>query len=296
MDAKAKRILFRTHWSNGWIDRPLRSTPPEDFAYARAQGVMFDPVTWTHDGNVACVQQFRAPDVAQAAGAGFAASLSSRRVEWRSALASWAMVEHLPPHAYVPDRSGESYDSHGNLIRTRSICRACRDTPPNWQLTAQEAEADIDLNVLSFQRLKWGGVRHHHLDYARFDLEQFARGPRPEPTAADWDLLRALLATISAMPASAAAGRLARELKPVIPGTIAEDRRLVEILGVAGVLRPAARDRSEHLHSDWGPAGQWRGSDGYDRQRVRQLFGETSTLAGITPQVRVQNQARLRDG
>lgn len=23
---------------------------------------------------------------------------------------------------------------------------------------------------------------------------------------------------------------------------------------------------------DWGPAGQWRGSDRYDHQRVRQLF------------------------
>jgi hypothetical protein len=39
-----------------------------------------------------------------------------------------------------------------------------------------------------------------------------------------------------------------------------------------GVLQPAAQDRPEHLRSDWGPAGQWRGSDRYDHQRIHQLF------------------------
>jgi hypothetical protein len=244
MDAKAKRILFRTYWSNGWTGRDWRSASPEDFAYAKAQGIMFDPVTWTHDDNVARVQPFRSPHFAQVVGAGFATSLSSRRLEWRSALASWSMLERLPAHAYDPVQSGEFYDTDGNVIGTSDICRTCRDAPPNWQLTAHEADAGIDLNVLSFER----------------------------------ELLRAILGSISTIPENATAGRLVRELKPGIPGTAAEHRQLVEILGTAGVLRPAARDRPEHLRSDWGPGGQWRGSDRYDEQRILQLF---PTLTGI---------------
>jgi hypothetical protein len=74
MDAKARQILFRTYWSGGWTDRDWQSASPEDFAYAKAQGIMFDPVTWTHDENVACVQPFREPRFAQVAAAGLVAA------------------------------------------------------------------------------------------------------------------------------------------------------------------------------------------------------------------------------
>ena len=48
MDKKAKDILFKTCWSSrGWLDE--RATDPQDLAYAKSQGLMFDPVSITHD-------------------------------------------------------------------------------------------------------------------------------------------------------------------------------------------------------------------------------------------------------
>ena len=48
MDKKAKQILFRTYWgSKGWKDTYI--TEPDDFAYAKEKGLMFDPFSISHD-------------------------------------------------------------------------------------------------------------------------------------------------------------------------------------------------------------------------------------------------------
>ncbi|WP_265522936.1 hypothetical protein [Oerskovia flava] len=257
VDARAKRILFRTYWSHGWIEDDERSTPPDDLAYAMAQGVMFDPVSWSHDESVEAVQAFRERSFAQRVGAVFVASLSSRRLDLRSALASWSMIEHVASHPYV----GAGH-----------ACNTCRDARPDAELVAWRTSPDLDLNVLSFERLKWGGVRHDQLDYARFDLERFALTEPVLPTPTDRDLFRTVLDTISAVPETTTAGGLVRALKPALPGTAAEHRALVEILGASGVLRPGGPDRPEHARSDWGASGQWRGGDRYDEQRVHLLL------------------------
>jgi len=230
---------------------------------------MFDPVTWTHDESIAAVQVFRNPELARAVGAGFAASLSTRRVEWRSALATWAMAEHLPPHTWTPVATGHGYRS-GEVVSTHYSCEVCMDTAEQ-QLVSSVSE-HVDLNCLNFERLKWGGVRLRDLSYVRFDLEQFVRDEHPPTQATDWDILQAVLDLIASMDKSATAGRLVRELKSILPGTVAEHRQFVDVLATAGVLRPLRRDRPEHLRSDWGAAGQWHAEDRYDSGRVSQFF------------------------
>lgn len=49
MDKKAKRILFKTYWNNGWIDDKNRKIDDSDFAYAKEKGLMFDPPTISFD-------------------------------------------------------------------------------------------------------------------------------------------------------------------------------------------------------------------------------------------------------
>ena len=49
MDKKAKNILFKTYWKNGWIDDNERQTNPVDFEYAKSKGLMFEPLTISHD-------------------------------------------------------------------------------------------------------------------------------------------------------------------------------------------------------------------------------------------------------
>lgn len=56
LDKKAKDILFKTYWSGaGWRDKPY--TSPDDLAYAKAKGLMFDPASFSHD---ACVDDILA--------------------------------------------------------------------------------------------------------------------------------------------------------------------------------------------------------------------------------------------
>jgi hypothetical protein len=37
-EKKAKNILFKTYWKNGWIDDKERRTIPTDFEYAKSKG------------------------------------------------------------------------------------------------------------------------------------------------------------------------------------------------------------------------------------------------------------------
>ncbi len=48
-DKRARDILIGAFWSNGWKPEAERSVAPEDFAYAKRKGYMFDPVALTHD-------------------------------------------------------------------------------------------------------------------------------------------------------------------------------------------------------------------------------------------------------
>ncbi|MEV7972378.1 hypothetical protein [Cellulomonas sp. NPDC089187] len=270
MDAKAKRILRSTYWKNGgWRPESEWVVSPEDFAYAQAQGVMFDPVFWTHDECVAAVQIHRRPEMAARVGAGLLASLSTRRLDWRSAAASWEIVRDLPDHPYQALESGQIRDGLDGPMRPTFTCAQCQA----HAVIPMTAPCAVDRNVLNFERITWGGVRHQNLDYLRFDLDTFAAQPPSQPVADDRRLLTDLLDVVARIEPTATAGTLTRALRGIVPGPTAELRGLVEILAVAGVLRPQSMDRSVHSRSDWGSAaGQWRGSDGYDRNRVAELF------------------------
>ena len=162
-DERAIRTLFATYWSpQGWVDDP--STPPEELSHAVEAGVMFEPATTeaTHDEVVEAVIAARDRVEEDQVRAAFLHSLTSRRLELRSALGSFAVARHLALHPHDPDAS--------------RYCTVCGRLPD---------AAAIDRNVMSFERLKWGGVRHDQLEYVAFDLERFALATtrrRPQKT------------------------------------------------------------------------------------------------------------------
>ena len=86
---KAIQILIDTHWSSaGWKLDP-RTTPPADFEYAKSKGTMFDPLHLTHDEMVQRIIQVRSKLTPQHVGDAFLASLTTRHLEFRCALASY---------------------------------------------------------------------------------------------------------------------------------------------------------------------------------------------------------------
>ncbi len=120
---------------------------------------------------------------------------------------------------------------------------------------------EIDLNVLSFERHKWGGVRHNYPDYAAFDLERLLAEDTPLPNAQDSAIMGRIVVAVRQLPARASRRDLDRQLAPLLSSNKAERDVLVDILGYSGVLNPAGYSKgscqnlavdADALH-DWFP-------------------------------------------
>lgn len=146
MDAKAKKILNKTFWSaQGW--KPAGTRLPfagEEFEYAKSKGVMFDPVTMTHDECVARIRYLLEHVVTKdRVAAAFLHSLSTREVHLRSGLSSYALTSHLPRHQYSDKLLERASYSH---------CFYCNE----HKLMTHEEWNNEDINILNFERVKWG--------------------------------------------------------------------------------------------------------------------------------------------
>ncbi|HEY9132883.1 MAG TPA: hypothetical protein VIM98_14115 [Dyella sp.] len=267
IDQRAKQILFDTFWRNGWIDSDYRNTPPEDFEYAKAQGLMFDPLVITHDALIE-----RIVDLVEGMPPGkpakaFLCSLSTRRVDWRSGLASWYVAKRVSTHIYQNLRrlGGHSFKNGVSIPYWRYECGVCAGQDTYWQ---------EDLNVLNFERVRWGGVRHGDLIYTLLDLEQLEKAEIPEPTSEDVEILKGILEVATSLRPNDAPGALRERLKDVVPSSKEERSRLLEIMACAGILEALAPNRPRLGGTpDWKFIANWRGQDGFNAMVVEALFG-----------------------
>lgn len=263
-------ILFDLYWtSKGWKSEPDPFAPPplpppRDFAYAKKKGVMFDPRPFSAAEVVrGCRAAARRLSVRRVADA-FVASLTSQRLDLRSALSSYAVARHLPRHTCI-----ENADY---------VCDIC-----GFGGMGDDPE---DLNVLNFERFKWGGVRKLDPLYIMLDLDLFGRETPAEPVAADWEALAEVLNRAAAMPRLARPGDLVNALQGAIPSNKQERESLVSGLALCGVLEPSgapsfrtrfvrmtARTTPPGRVNEWDyPAQWWRGGDGVSKAGVGEWF------------------------
>ncbi len=266
---KGLKVLLETFWNNGmW-----RSKAPsaEDYEQAKSEGYMFDsaPVR-THDEtlqNLRIVLDKISPeDVANA----FLYSLSSRQLQYRSALGSYYYAISIPAHSY--NESGTCY-----------FC--------NWQPIMDvylPRKEFLGYNVFNFERYKWGGVRHTDTEYALFDLEQFLLLPKVTPSEEDLAILKSVLYAMKELPPSKKAG-VYRELitkKKLLKSNKSEVKVLLNILGICGVLSGKDvpcywdyfadvwhRAPIEHTNDYAYPVNRWHVSDGVNEDRFFKVFG-----------------------
>lgn len=265
LNERAVRILMDTYWSSaGWKMNP--ETPANDFAYAKSQEIMFDSASMSHNQvNDALVSAVKATSKKRVA-ENFVASLSSRQLDRRSALGSYAVGRHLLPHDFV-------------RRQPRAPCAHCGDYDDSEQ---------IDLNVLNFERIKWGGVRHAQPQYIALDLQLSERMGRPDLREDDLAILRLILDVAGSMPAKARPNQLDKALAKIFPSNSAERRTLIAILGFAGILidpnRPdfrnqfvsvEERERTPWHTDDWPyPIQWWTGAHGVNQSAVDEWFAE----------------------
>lgn len=258
-DRRALKILFDTYWSpKGWKQEYAIS--PEDFAYARAAGLMFDPAVITHESASARIRKVvRTLDPVRVGNA-FLASLSTRRLELRSALGSYAIARHFPEHGYH------------ELSHDCFICGWQRDLFPL-----------VDLSVLSFERHKWGGVRHEQPEYIAFDLEQFALLPPVEPTGEDLEIMRSILSFARSSAPDGHVSDLEKRMMGAFKSNQAERKILLQILGYCGILQRddypgyfesfVYYDDRKTRPSYWNyPVCWWRGMDGVCEKALKFYF------------------------
>jgi hypothetical protein len=264
VDKRALKILLNSFWSHeGWKPRAERGPAPDDFAYAKSKGMMFDTVRLDHaqvlQQLLTAVNRLDRRRVTDA----FLASLSTRRLDWRSALGSYAVFQRLSLHA---------------AVESDHRCTVC-----GLYTSAKEQ----DLNVLNFERYKWGGVRHDQVVYAAFDLNLFLDGEPPKPTTEDLQSFRALIAAIAAVDPDVTSAGLHTHFAKVLKSNKAERDAVVAILGFCGILgtpeHPGFSDAfvavTERRVPDRRfvdmpyPACWWQGSVGLDRSRLAEYFG-----------------------
>ncbi|RZJ36848.1 MAG: hypothetical protein EOO18_07035, partial [Chryseobacterium sp.] len=124
MDKKAKSILFKTYWTSaGWTSDENRKTEVADFEYAKEKGLMFDPLTMSKPELLAKIQEVVSTTSMKKVTDAFLCSLTNKRLDWRSGLASYTNAQRLLVDDNVPD----FYFGHGT---------------------------NEDLNVLNFERIK----------------------------------------------------------------------------------------------------------------------------------------------
>ncbi len=265
VDRRALKVLFDTYWTAaGWRNERSRTTPSDDFEHAKQAGVMFDPIRVSHNDIVkraiAAVGNLERRAVADA----FIVSLTSRRLDLRSALGSFAVFQHFALHP---------------APREREACPQCGEH------SGQPHEED--LNVLNFERFKWGGVRHDQPLYASMDLELFSKLPRATPTAADIRVFRDVLKAIDDAPDKTSSAVLEKHLAKAVKSNNAERDVLIGILGYCGVLATTAhpgymsrfvpktdRDLPERRFVDMAyPACWWQRVDGINSEALGYWFG-----------------------
>ncbi len=261
-DKRALKILFSTYWSSsGWKTNPDISA--DDFAYAKSAGLMFDSEHLSHDEAVAWALKSRNSVSKELVIDQFLTSLSSRRLDLRSALGSFACGLNFFRHTW---READN--------PTRFFCPICN--------MHQRSDVPDDLSILNFERFKWGGVRHTEPIYIGFDLAEAKRNGFASPTAEDREVLDQILETARSLPSAAKPGDLEKELASLLPSNTPERRTLIGILGYCGILTepsrpnfletyPRAFERQESpiWKNDWPyPVRWWRGAFGIDERAV----------------------------
>jgi hypothetical protein len=184
----------------------------------------------------------------------------------RSALGSYAVALNMPSHPL-------------SLKGTSSPCEVCGE---------YESDSEQDLNVLNFERHKWGGVRHEHPPYIAFDLDRFRAERGASPFEDDRESMRAILKAIEELPARCKRPDLVKAVRPHLPGNDSVRTTFLAILGFAGIIKipghsgffrsftsSAQRAQTPRSKDDWSYPIRWWTSEGngIDLEAVEFWFG-----------------------
>ena len=249
MNKKAVQILNRL-----MDDQKKHSVSAEELAYARKMGVVVEDQPITHDQAIDILEQvFEAVSLEDATQA-FLYSLSSRDVDYRYILASYAYA-----------RSWFSFD----------------------QGRTQEVPEKLTGSFFNWVKHRGGGI-WETIGKPIFYLEQFASMELRVASDVDVEILRSILELADSMEDKASGSALATAIRTakLLPCNQAEAVGILETLGICGILDvpghpgflhsftpPLERDTGDLRQSLSYPLNWWRGADGVNWENGVEVFG-----------------------
>jgi hypothetical protein len=266
MDPKAMKIL------KAYDLLSPESTSKEDFEYARAAGLVFDPITITHDASVQWARdEFKRASKADIA-ASFLSGVGAHLAYARAALSAHAVLTHFPDHHFKATQGMH--------------CAIC----------AQPDTSKIDLTFIN--KCRWNGaVIGREPVILAFYLQQQHAVVIDPPTPSDREAFCAILDLISASPPEETPRSLLKKVKK-IPGLkfpAEEARYLLDTLGYAGILQTSEHQGfiytyTGHLapaksaSSDWSyPVDFWTGAQGINLDALKYWFEAYPEIAHWRP-------------
>lgn len=250
----------------------------DDLHYLKSLGLAFDPVALSHDEAVrrslsaySRISKRQVTDL-------FLSSLTSRRLELRSGLSAYAIMQTMPDHQYE--------ETPAKFCR---ICSGSKEMPY------------LDLTALNKSRFRCGALFLFRTPYQiQFYLEQHAGLPDILPQAADVDLFNGIVAALGKVDEDCKPRDIYKVLKGVegFKTSADECRSLLETLGLCSILEtnehkgylyhytnPGLAPSKSHS-SDWAyPVDFWTGKEGINRNAFSFWFGDYKEIASPSPRI-----------
>ena len=277
---KGQKVLFAMY--KGTLFDEVKVSA-EDLALAKAEGYLFDyPKYESHADTLERLKGTLAQIDPKAVADAFLFSLSTRRLEYRSALGSYYFAKAVPAHAFM--------NSHNETLAAAARhCYLC-----GWQAWEDEPtpfDLRYGLNFINYTRYKYGGnpVGILGIMYALFDLEQFLKLPPVVPTEDDARIFKQILSCVDLLNASEKAGKLRDAILKAKVFRCSKDEVSVLLgeLGICGILagkeypsygvyfaNEYERDPAEYKNDFAYPVNRWRAGDGINAEKLKEVFGD----------------------
>lgn len=210
----------------------------------------------------------------------FLYSLSTRKLEYRSILGSYYYAKAIPEH--------EIELSHNKILREyNDRCYLCGWFP--WRKDPKEYDMPHGLNYYNYERYGVGGGAFFHtsLNSVLFDLEQFIKLPKVNPSEEDVEIINKILECVSKMDGQGKAGKL-RDIihkEKIFKCNKEEIAVLLNALGICGILASKEfpsyedkfvdeymRDSVEYRNDFAYPLNRWKASDGINVEKFKKVF------------------------
>lgn len=227
----------------------------------------FEFLSITHDealkNSFSYLSLLKKPDVT----ASFLMSLSSARLDYRSGLSAFAIMQKMPMHEFEPNQA--------------SYCNVC---------SAMQADDQLDLTGLNQMRFFSGSLAVLKTPYEiSFFLEQQSRLTVVQPNEKDLSIFNAILKIIVNAEPGEKLASIIKKIRAIDEFRITSEqcRYLLETLGFCGIMEtkehkgyltrftnPGLAPSKSHS-SDWAyPVDFWIGGDGINHEALNFWFGE----------------------